>query len=122
MHHINMKKHIFRFTLIQMLAAMIISNAFCQQPIKTIPPSFATRIPPGPWCLILINNKHYSIKCRLVDSLIKPKTIKSLKIESDNPATAIYGYRAANGLVLIEIRRRFWRRDFPRLQPFLQNL
>ncbi|PWS26688.1 hypothetical protein DHW03_17935 [Pedobacter yonginense] len=62
------------------------------------------------------------MEARLIDSLIKPKSIKSLKVEKDAAAAAIYGYRAGNGLVLIEIHRRYWKSEFPRLKPYLQNL
>jgi len=58
----------------------------------------------------------------VVDSLIKPKTIKSLKVESDGAGAAIYGYRAANGVVIIEIEKHNWKSEFPKLQPFLKDL
>lgn len=117
-----MKKHFLILILFQCLIALNGKLAYAQEPSKSLPPSFATKIPPGPWCLVMINNQHYTINCRLIDSLIKPKSIKSLKVETEGGGAAIYGYRAGNGMVVIEIQRRYWKSEFPKLKPYLKNL
>jgi len=117
-----MKKQLFTLILFQGLLALNSKVACAQEPSRSLPPSFSTKVPPGPWCVVMINNQHYTINCRLIDSLIKPKSIKSLKVEKEGDGAAIYGYRAGNGIVVIEIQRRYWKSEFPKLKPYLKNL
>jgi hypothetical protein len=119
-----MKKHLLIIILFQCLIALSGRHAYAQKTSKSLPPSFATKIPPGPWCVVMINNQRYTINCRLIDSLIKLKSIKSLKVENEGSAAAaaIYGYRAGNGMVVIEIERRYWKSEFPKLKSYLKDL
>lgn len=117
-----MNRHLIVIILLQSSILFTAQAAFSQHPVKNIAPSFATKIPPGPWCLILINNRHYTINCKLIDSLIKPKSIKSLKVATAESGAAIYGYRAGNGIVIVEIKKQYWKREFPRLSPYIEKL
>lgn len=117
-----MKTYLPVIILFQCFVTLTCSNVYAQEPSRSLPPSFIMKAPPGPWCLVLINNRHYAIECGLIDSLIKPKSIKSLKVEKDDAMAAIYGYRAGNGIVIIEIEKRNWKSEFPRLNPYLKNL
>lgn len=117
-----MKKYSLIILLFQCFVGLSNMRAYAQEPSRNLPPSFITKIPPGPWCLVIINNRHYAIDCRLIDSLIQPKSIKSLKVEKDGAGAAVYGYRAANGVVIVEIEKRNWKSEFPKLKPYLKDL
>lgn len=79
-------------------------------------------IPPGPLCLLVFKDKTYIIENRLVDSLVRPKNIKSLKIENDAKVTAIYGSRAANGLITIIFEDKKANKELDRMKPYLKPL
>ncbi len=101
------------------LVAFFAINAFAQVQPSRMPVSHASTIPPGPLCLILINNKLFSIETNFVDSIIKPKTIKSLRIEKGAQAAAIYGYRSGNGVIIIEIENKIAKKEYNRIKSFL---
>ncbi len=117
-----MKTYLPVIILFYFLVALTCRNVHAQEPLRNLPPSYIIKASSGPWCLVLINNRHYAIECGLIDSLIKPKSIRSLKVEKDAAVAAIYGYRAGNGIVIIEIEKRNWKSEFPRLKPYLKNL
>lgn len=97
-------------------------NIYTREPLRSLPPSFVTKPPFGPWCLVVINYRYCNKDCRLIESLIKPKYIESLKVETGGTGAAMEGYRAANGIVVIEIEKRNWKSEFPKLKPYLKGL
>ncbi|WP_431294458.1 hypothetical protein [Pedobacter sp. P26] len=45
-----------------------------------------------------------------------------MKVETGGTGAAMEGYRAANGIVVIEIEKRNWKSEFPKLKPYLKGL
>ena len=111
----------YKNTFILLALLYCSANAFSQTAASRPLICYGTVTNPGPLCLIVFKNKLYAMESRLVDSLIRPKTIKSLRIEKEARAAAIYGSRAANGMVVIEIDDADTRREFDRLEPYLSK-
>ena len=112
-----MQMKFYKPLLLLVLMLSFSSIVFCQT--GTLRPSRSTPVPSGPLCVMIFKNQNYTIESHLVDSLVNPKTIKSLIIEKDARATALYGSRAANGLVLIVIEDKLAEKEFKRLERFL---
>lgn len=111
----------FRKTTFLLLSCIfIVSTALSQTaaPIRIVCQS--TPVPQGPLYLLIFKKKKlYTIEKRLADSLFNPKTFKSISIEKGVKATAIYGSRAANGVVIIEIDEAHARKEYKRLKPYM---
>jgi hypothetical protein len=76
---------------------------------------------PWPLCLVMFKDRAFSIESKLVDSLIVPKTIKSLKIEKADNAWKLFGSRAKNGVVIISIDDNVASEEYNRLKPYLNK-
>ena len=81
----------YKITFILLVLLYCSGNAFSQTETSRPLICYGTVTPPGPICLIVFKNKLYAMEGRLVDSLIRPKTIKSLRIEKEARAAAFYG-------------------------------
>ncbi len=112
-----MKIKIYQSLLLVVAMIFFSTTAFTQT--GSIRPSYSTPIPSGPLCMMLFKDKYYIIESHLVDSLVNPKAIKSLIVEKDAKATALYGARAANGLVLMVIEDKMMNKEFKRLKSYL---
>ena len=111
----------FRIIYILLLVSLCSTAVFAQKDTvrRGMIPSQAQIIPPGPLCLLVFKHKYYVIEGRLVDSLVNPKTIKSIAVEKEIRAATIYGSRAANGVVIMHVEDKLAKEEFDRLEPFL---
>ncbi|WP_025144257.1 hypothetical protein [Pedobacter jeongneungensis] len=88
---------------------------------KGLPPSFATVTKPEMLYLTIIHNRHYRMRPVQADSLVKLGQVKDLKVMTVSEGAAIYGYRAAYGVVLVELNplgRKAYRRLKAALEKF----
>nr|WP_295865997.1 hypothetical protein [uncultured Chitinophaga sp.] len=53
---------------------------------------------------------------------MKDETAESMTIEKEPKASAIYGSRAANGVVIIVIKDAIARKEYKKLKPYLSGL
>jgi len=54
-------------------------------------------------------------------TMINPNTIEKVELLKDAAATAIYGVRAANGVIVVTIKNADSRKEFNRLKPYLKK-
>ena len=53
--------------------------------------------------------------------MINPNTIEKVAVLKDAAATAIYGVRAAKGVIVVIIKNADSRKEFNRLKPYLEK-
>ncbi|WP_084240070.1 TonB-dependent receptor plug domain-containing protein [Pedobacter africanus] len=98
------------------------STAFSQTAAPTKIVCYATPPPQGPLYVLVFKKKtRYTMDGKVIGSIVNPNTIKSINIQKDAKATAIYGSRAANGVVIIEIDKKHARKEYNRLKPHLDK-
>jgi len=74
-----------------------------------------------PLWIIVFNKKNYVLKSEFASSL-NPNTIENLNISKDAAATALYGVRAANGVIVVTIKKTESRKEYKRLKPYQERL
>lgn len=71
---------------------------------------------------------HYKKKTYTLDSLqakhgiLNPDCIENMEILKDVAATALYGSRAASGITIITLKKRYAKAEFKRLKPYLTKI
>jgi len=110
----SLSKKQMRYLPLLLLFSMIFCSCFSAsaQHRKGLPPGFATATKPEMLYLTIIRNRHYRMRPTQADSLVKLEQVKDLKVKTMTEGAAIYGYRAAYGVVLIELnplRRKEYR-------------
>lgn len=55
------------------------------------------------------------------ERLINTETIEDIKILKDAAATALYGVRAANAVVVVTIKKSKSRKEYRRLKPYFEK-
>ncbi|WP_162237768.1 TonB-dependent receptor plug domain-containing protein [Pedobacter sp. Leaf41] len=53
--------------------------------------------------------------------MINPNTIEKVEVLKDAAATAIYGVRAANGIIVVTMKNADSKKEFNRLKPYLEK-
>lgn len=53
--------------------------------------------------------------------LINPNTIENLNVLKDAASTALYGTRAAYGVIIVTIKKAESRKEYKRLKPYLER-
>jgi TonB-dependent SusC/RagA subfamily outer membrane receptor len=71
---------------------------------------------------------HYKKKTSTLDSLqakcgiLDPDYIENIEVLKDVAATALYGARAASGIIIITLKKRDAKAEFRRLKPYLTKI
>jgi len=73
----------------------------------------------NPLWIIVFKKKGYVINYSSA-SLINPNTIEKVEVLKNAAATAIYGFRAAYGVVVLKIKKTEARKEYKRLKPYLE--
>jgi len=91
-----------------------------KEPIISWKCSSTISVNPPLW-IIVFNKKNYVLKSEFASSL-NPNTIENLNISKDAAATALYGVRAANGIIVLTIKKTQAKEEYKPLKPYLERL
>ncbi|PST81811.1 hypothetical protein C7T94_18250 [Pedobacter yulinensis] len=94
----------------------VFSNQLFAQEKTGLRPSFSTVTKPELLWLVHIGKKTFTLKKSQVDSLAMQERIEKVRLETGPEATAIYGSRAAHGVVIIQLKKTLPRKVYRELR------
>lgn len=70
--------------------------------------------------IVVLKKKSYILN-HSPERLIRPETVENIKILKNAEATALYGVRAVNGVVVVTIKKSKSREEYKRLKPYFEK-
>ncbi|MCZ4245171.1 TonB-dependent receptor plug domain-containing protein [Pedobacter punctiformis] len=110
----------FLFLLIPFSMFGLSSYSQTNTPIRMV--SVGPKTSNSPLWLVVLKNKTYILDSPGVAGRINPDYIENMKVLKDAAATAIYGSRAMNGVIIITLKKEKARKEYRRLKPYLSKV
>jgi len=97
------------------------ANVYSQNNTKITLKCGVTPMGQMPLWIMVFRDKTFVLKNEYTKA-INPNTIEAINVTKNDAEAAIYGVRGAYGVVTIRIMKKFARKEFKRLKPYLEKL
>jgi TonB-dependent SusC/RagA subfamily outer membrane receptor len=110
----------FRTLLLISLLTIFCGQAFSQNKANIGWRCQSTIVPASPIWLIHYKKTTYTLdSVQAKRSVLNPDYLENVQVLKDVAATALYGSRAASGITIITLKKRYAKAEIKRLKPYL---